>query len=285
MTTKQGPTLRAQWLGQQLREFRDRAGLTLNDAADYLQRHPGTVSRFESAEYPIRRPDLIVLLDLYRVSDTRHRSYLMSLAEEVWRTGWWEGYADSLYDQRFIDYVWLESRAREIQTFKVGIVPGLLQTPEYAAAIIREGEPDASAEQVARWVELRMARQSVLTNNNPPNLSVLLSEAVLRRVVGDPKITSAQLEHLAAGAQQPGIALRVLPFNAETHVGCENPFHLYGMAAPYPDVAYVESPAGAIYVESPETECFTRIYHRLSTAALDEGESIAMVRTAANDLR
>src|SRR5262245_6216725 len=101
-------TLRAQWLGQELRELRAAKRLMLREAAAYLQRDPSTVSRFESGEYPIRRPDLMALMDLYGVADAARRDNLMKLSQEVWQKGWWDGYADDVTGS-FVDYIWLES--------------------------------------------------------------------------------------------------------------------------------------------------------------------------------
>ncbi|MGH3711284.1 MAG: helix-turn-helix domain-containing protein, partial [Pseudonocardiaceae bacterium] len=113
MPTKSKLTLRAQWLGQSLRELRDSTGMTLTQAGEFLQRNASTVSRFESGEYPIRRPDLMALLDLYSVSDRRKRDGLLRLSEDVWQKGWWDGYEE--LEQPFVDYVWLESRATTIR--------------------------------------------------------------------------------------------------------------------------------------------------------------------------
>src|SRR5262249_43284933 len=145
------------------------------------ERDPSTVSRFESAEYPVRRADLMALLDFYTVSDKRRREALLTLREDVWRKGWWDGYADEV-DRRFIDYVWLESRAREIHTFDNTLLLGLLQTRDYAKAVIAAADFDASTEQIERWVELRMTRQGILASDDPPRLVSIVDEAVLPRV-------------------------------------------------------------------------------------------------------
>lgn len=133
---KPGPTLRAQWLGQQLRALRESTGMTLRQAGDYLQRDPSMVSRFETAEYPIRRGDVLALLDLYGVSEERTRDGLLQLSDDVWRKGWWDDYA-SVVGRRYIDLVWLESRAQRLCTYEAMLVPGLLQTREYAETLIR----------------------------------------------------------------------------------------------------------------------------------------------------
>jgi transcriptional regulator with XRE-family HTH domain len=281
---RQGPTLRAQWLGQQLRELRDQAGFTLRQAADYLERDPSTVSRFESGEYPIRRADLLALLDFYGVSDKRRRDLLLALREEVWQRGWWDGYAEE-FDRRFIDLVWLESRAREIRSFDNTTLPGLLQIREYATAVIEAADFDIAPELLERGVELRMARQGVLSGDNPPHLRVILDEALLRRLVGGPAVLRAQLDHLVQCAQRPNIEIRVLPFSAGAHASPYGAFQLITLDDPYPDVAYAETLTGGVYVEMPLAERFVRAYDRLEEMALGALESAELISTAAEGLR
>ncbi|MGH3925944.1 MAG: Scr1 family TA system antitoxin-like transcriptional regulator, partial [Pseudonocardiaceae bacterium] len=152
MSTKPKPTLRAQWLGQSLRELRDATGMTLARAGEFLQRNAATVSRFESGEYPIRRPDLMALLDLYGVSDRRKRDGLLRLSDDVWQKGWWDGYEPDV-ERQFVDFVWLESRATVIRSFDPLLVTGLLQTRQYAEAVITAAEWEAEPAQIARWVQ------------------------------------------------------------------------------------------------------------------------------------
>ncbi|MGH3773328.1 MAG: Scr1 family TA system antitoxin-like transcriptional regulator, partial [Pseudonocardiaceae bacterium] len=129
--TKPGLTLRAQWLGQQLRALRESTGMTLRQAGEYLQRDPSMVSRFETAETPIRRGDVLALLDLYRVCAERTRDGLLQLSDDVWRKGWWDDYTSTV-GLRYIDLVWLHSRAERLRSYGAMLVPGLLQTREYA---------------------------------------------------------------------------------------------------------------------------------------------------------
>lgn len=284
MSGKQGPTLRAQWLGQQLRDLREAAGLKLSDAADYLQRNQATISRFESAEYPIRRPDVMALLDLYGVSQKRRRAAMMTLAEEVWQTGWWDGYAEDV-DRRFVDYVWLESRAREVWSFDDTLLLGLLQTRDYAATVMRAADPTLRDDQIARGLELRMMRQEVLSAASPPRLLAILDEALLHRMVGGPDVMQKQLEHLLHCTREAHIELRVLPFTVGAHVSPAGAFRVLRLREPYPDVGYVETPAGGIYVESAKAEQFTRMYDRLCEVALSPDESSELIAAAAKDLR
>ncbi|MGH3940727.1 MAG: Scr1 family TA system antitoxin-like transcriptional regulator [Pseudonocardiaceae bacterium] len=139
---------------------------------DFLQRNASTVSRFESGEYPIRRPDLMALLDLYGVSDRRKRDGLLRLAEDVWQKGWWDGYEE--LERQFVDYVWLESRANTIRAFDCILLPGLLQTRDYAQAVITAADWEAEPAQITRWVQVRMDRQAILHQDAPPQISVII---------------------------------------------------------------------------------------------------------------
>jgi transcriptional regulator with XRE-family HTH domain len=277
------PTLRAQWLGQSLRELRDANGMTLARAADFLQRNASTVSRFESGEYPIRRPDLMALLDLYGVSDRRKRDGLLRLSEEVWQKGWWDGYEPDV-ERQFVDFVWLESRATAIRSFDPLVVTGLLQTREYAQAVITAAEWQAEPAQIARWVQLRMDRQAVLHQEAPPRLSVIIDEFVLRREIGGPSVLRGQLAHLRTTAELPHVDLRVLPASLGAHASPSGYFLVFTIAEPDLDVGFAETLGGAVYVEPPDSERFIRVYDRLLDSALGPAESAELIRTIGEDL-
>jgi transcriptional regulator with XRE-family HTH domain len=277
------PTLRAQWLGQSLRELRDANGMTLARAADFLQRNASTVSRFESGEYPIRRPDLMALLDLYGVSDRRRRDGLLRLSEEVWQKGWWDGYEPDV-ERQFVDFVWLESRATAIRSFDPLVVTGLLQTREYAQAVITAAEWEAEPAQIARWVQLRMDRQAVLHQEAPPRLSVIIDEFVLRREIGGPGVLRGQLAHLRTTAELPHVDLRVLPASIGTHASPNGNFLVFTTTEPDLDVGYAETLGGAVYVEPPDSERFVRVYDRLLNSALGPAESAELIRAIGEDL-
>ncbi len=283
MGAARGPTLRAQWLGQQLRERREAGGLTLKDAAEYLQRDSSTVSRFESGVYPIRRGDLLALLDFYRIHEPREREQLFRLSEEVWRTGWWDGYAKDV-DRQFVEVPWLEARAERISSYNAMVVPGIMQTRAYAETVIRAAEGStASDEQVARWVELRMTRQQVLDGDTPAKMTAILEEWVLRRPVGEATVMREQLQRLAAIGSWPSIEVRVLPMTVGPHAGHGGSFIIFEMPEPYPDVAYVETLAGSLYVEAPGTRAFAEAYDQLRAVSLEPQESAGMISAIAEE--
>ncbi|HEX6076638.1 MAG TPA: helix-turn-helix transcriptional regulator [Micromonosporaceae bacterium] len=283
MPEKKTPTLRARWLGEQLRRLREAKGFTAKEAGEYIQRHQGTVSRFEIGEYPIRRGDLLAFLDLYGVSSKRQRDSMMALREEVWRTGWWDGYASDV-NHSFIDYVWLESRATQIRYYDVELHVGLLQTERYATAVIRAAEPDATEDQISRWVELRMARQRILDGDSPVAIRSVLNEAVLLRKVGDPDVMKGQLEHLLECVARSNIDIRVLPLSAGSPTGTAGAFRIVTLGEPFrDDIAYQETVMGMLYVESPDNARFVHAYDRLEKAALSPSESIAVISAAAKE--
>jgi transcriptional regulator with XRE-family HTH domain len=279
--TESRPTLRAQWLGQRLRELRDANNMTLARAAEFLQRNASTVSRFESGEYPIRRPDLMALLDLYGVSDRRQREGLVRLSEDVWQKGWWDGYGE--LEQPFVDFIWLESRATEIRVYETTVVPGLLQTQSYAYAVIITIDQGAGSEQILRWVQVRMDRQAVLQRKPPPRLTAIIDESALRRMTGGPATMADQLTHLLNCAKLPHVDIRVLPANLQVPPSPSS-FTIFTVAEPDLDIGYADSLGGAVYVEPPSSARFVQVYDRLLDSALGPAESAKLIRTIGEEM-
>ncbi|GAA2881504.1 helix-turn-helix domain-containing protein [Nonomuraea rubra] len=282
MSGKRGVTLRAQWLGKHLRELRERAGLTLKEAGEYLQRDGSTVSRFEAGLYPARTPDVLALLDLYGVTAPQARDGLVRLSRDVWQNGWWDDYSGDV-SLGIVDYAWLEARAESITSFDTLVIPGLLQTREYMEAVIRAEDPDASDKQVNRWVEFRLTRQGILTNDGP-RLFTILDECVLRRPIGGPEIMRRQLAHLAQSTSAPNIEIRVLPLQAGAHASPDGAFRIFGLPQPFPAVAYVPTPAGAIYVEGETADGLKLKYDRIQRNALSIEDSRRLIAAAKESL-
>lgn len=277
MAGGQGPTLRAQWLGQLLRRYRDEAGITLKEAAAYLKRDSSTVSRLEAGLFPPRTDDVQELLTLYGVGDEHVRESLRRLSLDVWQKGWWEGYTQDV-DRSIVDYAWLEARASEIKSFNTVVIPGLLQTPAYAEAVIRAVDPDASDAQVDRWLEVRMIRQQVLSRPKPVHLTTILDESILRRPIGGAGVRAEQLAHLANLAERSNVVVRVLPESVGAHAAPDGSFKIFDLPDPYPTLACVETPAGVIYVEDDGITRFTAAFDRLDAVALTPADSVAALR-------
>lgn len=279
------PSLRAQWLGQYLRDLRQQNDLTLERAAQYLQRDSSMLARYERAEYPIRRGDVLALMTLYGVADQALRHALIQLAEDIWRKGWWEPYAEDM-GRELIDHPWLESRASHIYTYAPMIIPGLLQTRSYAETMIRNASGvGASEHQVGRWINLRMERQRVLDGRDPTRLSVIVEEWVLRRPIGSIEVVCDQLDSMLEASSRLAVELRVMSSDCGEHAGHLGRFELFDMPDPYPTVACVETLAGSLYVEAPQVQRFSQAYDELLEAALDPEESIRTISAIAEEYR
>lgn len=283
MSQVASPTLRAQCLGKLLRDLRDAAGLTLRDAGDHIMRDPSTISRIEAGTLPVRLPDIRELLNLYGVHDPAVRSGLENLTRDVWRKGWWDGYADSV-PNKVVDVAWLEARAEHIKDFGAAVLPGLLQTADYAEAVIRAAEPEVGAQQLRQWVDFRMKRQDVLNAEDGPHYTAILDEACLQRAAGGAAVMRDQLAHLLDVAHRPNATIRVLPFSTGALPSPEGAFTLFVMPTPFPLVAQINSEAGAIYLEAPMSREFDDAFARIERDALDIEESRTFLKTRLGQL-
>jgi len=278
-------TLRAQWLGQQLRALREERGMTLKLVAEHLQRDMSALGRYERADWPIRKGDVIALLDLYGFHNAAERARLLSLAEEVWRTDRWDEDYGDVVDSSFIEYPWLEGRAESLCCFHMTLVPGLLQTRDYAEAVIRSAaEPGAPEATILRWVELRMSRQEVLAKQCPIKISTVIDESVLRRRVGGAEVLRYQLQHLVKLQQLPQVGIQIMSSSTALHQGLDGTFWIFHLPDPYPAVAYTESLGGRLYLESPKAERFLRAYDQVSRVALNVNESTELMASIAEEL-
>jgi hypothetical protein len=164
------------------------------------------------------------------------------------------------------------------------VVPGLLQTRQYALAVITASDLDAHPEQIEHWVEFRMARQRALAPETGPSVEIVLDEAVLHRTIGGIQVMRAQLEHLAEAITRRNATIRILPFSAGAHASPEGPFTIFDMPEPYPDVAYAETRGGAVYMEAEGAEGFVRAYDSIRNAALTPDASATVIRDAVDQI-
>ena len=281
MRAKRGPTLRSQWLGQQLRDLREEAGFTLKEVAAYVQRDPSSVSRLESGIHPARVPDVLAYVALCRVSDPRRRSVLVKLAQDAWQTGWWDRYTEGALES-LMDLAWLEERAVEIREFESLVLPGLVQTPSYAEAVIRASDHDASDEDIGRWLQARMDRQQILSREIPARLTAVLDESVLHRRVGGGDVMQGQLDHLIKLTEQGNVTILVLPWSSGAHASPEGCFEVLFLNEPYTAVGYAETAAGAFFLERDDVDRLIGRHARLSAAALGQADSLALMRDIAS---
>ncbi|MFG1707815.1 helix-turn-helix domain-containing protein [Nonomuraea sp. M3C6] len=241
-----GPTALRILVGAQLRRLREARGITREAAGQAIRGSHSKISRLELGRSGFKLRDVIDLLTLYGAAEDE-RSAVLLLAEQANAPGWWQSYRDVVPDW-FEAYIGLEQGAALIRTYEVQLVPGLLQTEDYARAVITQGSTSDSSEQIERRVEVRMRRQRILTSSTPRRLWVVMDEAALHRQVGGSALMRAQLEHLQRMAELPHITLQVLPFLAGGHVGDIGPITILRFAEPeLDDVVYLEQLASAQY--------------------------------------
>jgi transcriptional regulator with XRE-family HTH domain len=277
------PTVRRRRLAIELRHLREEAGLTIERVARALECSESKVSRLETAHVTATPRDVRDMLELYGVTGSR-RDELVQMAREARQKGWWFKYRDHLADQA--SYVGLEVAADSIRIYKPLLVPGLLQTPEYARAVIRALYPGDSPEELGRRLELRMARQPILAEESPPALWAVLDEAALHRLVGGPKVMREQLHHLVEQAQLPNVTLQVLPYTAGAHPALDGPFDILGFDEPGdPDVVHIEGFASQLYLERPEdVRRYSQVFDLLRASALGPDDSAAFITRLAQHL-
>src|SRR6266705_3585670 len=235
MASEQSPTVRRRRLALELRRLREAARLTCEEVADHLECSASKISRVETGRVSVSPRDVRDMLELYGVPPQQRES-LVQLARDSRQKGWWHAYSDTMQPQ-FVTYVGLESAASEIRIYEVSLIPELLQTEDYARAVIRSGMMNSPAEDVERRVALRMARQPAITRDDPPKVWAVLDEAALRRRVGGAGLMRLQLEHLLAQATLPNVAVQVIPFGGGAHPAMGRPFinHLRASALSFDD--------------------------------------------------
>jgi transcriptional regulator with XRE-family HTH domain len=265
-----GPTVLRILLGSQLRRLREAKGVTRDEAGYTIRASGSKISRMELGRVSFKERDVEDLLDLYGVDDEEAKA-LIALAKQANSPGWWHKYGDVLPDW-FQVYVGLEEAAALIRLYEVQFVPGLLQTADYARAVIKLGLPSASAEEVERRVGLRTGRQEVLTKESGgPRLWAVVDEAALRRPIGGGEVMRAQLVRLIEAAREPNITLQVVPFRSGGHAAEAGAFTIMRFPeVDLPDVVYLEHLTSALYLDKREdVERYTEVMERLSV----EGES------------
>lgn len=271
------PTARRRRLGLELRRLREAAGVKLDQVAAQTDLTVSTLSRIETGKAPCRTTYLTAMLDMYGVTDPQQIQLLKDMAREGQRKGWWADYDDLPVE--FGIYVGLEAAAAAVRSYEAQLVPGLLQTRDYARAAFRADDRKASAEHVDRQAELRLRRQEVLTRpDDPLELWAVLDEAVLRRLVGGRKVMRAQLGKLLEATDLPNLTVQVLPFSQGAHAGLNGPFCILEFPGEDPPTAYVDSPAGNIFLDKAhQVRRWTEAFDQLRADAMSPGDSREMI--------
>ncbi|MFD6423953.1 helix-turn-helix domain-containing protein [Streptomyces sp. NPDC060198] len=242
------PTVLRMILGRRLQEMRINAGASLEDAAKALRVQTLTIRRLEKAEVALKPLYVEKLLETFGAGRQEIDEFV-EMAEQANRPGWWHSYRDAV-PSWFTAYVSLEAGAKTLRTYEPQYVTGLLQTPEYAHAVLRGGLPNGTEEELARRVELRLRRQSLLERDDAPTLWVVMEEAVLHRTVGSPQVMREQLERLLDLSELAHISIDIVPFTAGAHIGACAPFTYFRFEEPeLPDIVYSELLSAAVYLD------------------------------------
>ena len=247
-----GPTVLRRLLGAQLRRLRERQGITREEAGYAIRASGSKMSRLELGRVGFKERDVADLLTLYGVMDERERETLLALAQDANTPGWWHRYGDVLPGW-FETYVGLEEAAALIRTYEVQFIPGLLQTEDYARAVISLGNSAAPPEEIEQRVSLRITRQKLLTRGDGPRLWAVVDEAALRRPIGGREVMRGQIERLIEATKLPGVILQVLPFRVGGHTAEAGAFTILRFPeSDLPDVVYVEQLTSALYLDRRE---------------------------------
>jgi transcriptional regulator with XRE-family HTH domain len=282
-----GPTVHRRQLGAELRRLREAAGFRMEDAAQALGCSHTRMSRIETGKGgAVAKPsDVRTLCEKYGVTDDRQVQMLLDmLSVAAQQRGWWEDFEGVLPSGLEV-YVGLESDAHAERAWEPLLVHGLLQTPEYARALIQAARLHRPGD-IDDLVQIRTERKKLLTRSrNPLQLWAILDEAVLHRPVGGPEVMKEQIAHLRELAEIPNVTIQVFPFAKGAHPGLSGAFALLEFDGD-PAVVYVDSPAGNLYMEKQrDVRRFIQSFDLLRAAALDPDESAAQLERAAREMK
>lgn len=261
---ERGPTALRIAVGSQLRKLRESRGITREAAGDHIRGSHAKISRLELGRTGFKERDIRDLLALYGVTDPGELEQFLDLVHKANQPGWWHRYSD-LLPQWFETYLGLEHAAKSIRTYEGQLVPGLLQTPDYARSIVALGH-DADAE---RRVSLRRRRQELLTRDDAPSFWAVLDESVLHRPIGGSGVLRGQLEHLIDMSKRPNVTIQILPYAAGGHAAAGSSFTMLRFAeAELPDIVYLEQLTSALYLDRrQDLELYRQVMDQLSVQA------------------
>lgn len=290
-TETTGSTVPRRQLGRYLRDLRNRQHITVKVAAEQLEWSEAKIWRIETGQTSLRSHDVEIMCRIYAAPPDLTQA-LMGLAKETKARGWWHAYGDVI-PENFDVYLGLEEAAAQLAWYEPELVPGLLQTADYARAVIEADKPHVDAEEISRRVALRIERQALIRRPTVPlALRVVLNESILRRPVGGRETMAAQLGALADTAGLPNVRLRVVPFSAGLHNGLmTGPFVILRFPAngdgsdSEPPTVYVDGYTGDLYLDKPaEVEQYATAFEAIWSAALDEIASSTLIRASVKEL-
>ncbi|MET7330164.1 helix-turn-helix transcriptional regulator [Nonomuraea sp. NPDC005650] len=279
-----GPTALRILLGSQLRKLREAKNVTREEAGHLIRGSESKISRMELGRVGFKERDVADLLTLYGVIDKQARSAVLDLVATANEPGWWHRFNDVL-PTWFQAFVGLEEAAARIRTYEVQFVPGLLQTKEYARAVVTAGSAGIGAEEISRRVDLRLERQRMFDRPDGPVFWAVIDEAALRRPIGGVEVMRAQIEHLIDLMRQPKITIQIMPFSFGGHSAEGGAFSVLRFPdTDLPDVVYVEQLASALYLDKREdVDRYTEVMERLCAVSTTPDETVELLRTIADE--
>jgi len=273
-----GPTVSRIVLGTQLRRLREAAGISREEAGHAIRASHAKISRLELGRVGFKERDVVDLLTLYGVTDEAQRADVLELMRQANTKVWWQQHSD-LLPNWFETYLRLEQVAKVIRTYQLQFVPGLLQSEEYARAVIGHGH-SRSTDELDRRVQLRMERQQMLHQPEAPHLWAVIDEAALTRPFGPTRVMRDQLRYLLEASAAPNIHVQVLPFRSGAHAAAGGSFSILRFAEPdLPDVVYLEQLTSAVYLDKrADVEDYVLIMERVTVQAETPAQSRETLR-------
>ena len=273
------PTVRSRRVGTELRRLREVAAVTTAQAAELLSCSPAKISRIENGIVSVRVVDLRLLLDRYGDQDQEHRAYLERLARESNKRGWWQDYGDTI-PPYYADFIGLETDASYIKTWEATIVPGLLQTPDYARAVMLANPAMISPDKLDNLISIRHERQARLEQDTRVRLDAVVWEAALLTTVGSHEVRRGQLARLLELMGRPNISVQVLPLEAGDKANMSGAFVMFSFGSERSvSTVFVENLTGSQYLErDQELRDYTLVFDALRSAALSPVASAARIR-------
>ncbi|MFE9257838.1 helix-turn-helix domain-containing protein [Streptomyces sp. NPDC006879] len=282
MASNVNPTVRRRRLGMELRRLREEKSMTAEQVAERLLVSQSKISRLENGRRSISQRDVRDLCEVYEVEDRRLVDSLMQMAKDSRQQGWWHAFGDIPYSV----YIGLETDAASLRVYEPQVVPGLLQTPDYAAALIRGALPETAAQDIDKRVQVRLRRQErIAAPEQPLRLWVVIDEAALRRRVGDERLMVRQLEHLIAQSEMPHVTVQVMPFEMGAHPGVNGQYAILE----FPDasdstVVYIEGVTSDLYLEKAnDVQKYSVMYEHLRAQALNVDDTRRFISRIAEE--
>lgn len=284
--TEPESSLRSRWLGARMRVLREDRGLRLKYVASYLGVEFGELARLERGRAVFQHDKLALLLELYGVFDQAECDHLLGLARSAFRLPrWQDDFAGPELHASMLDFLWLESVARQIRSYGPVLVPESLRTSSYVEVVLRREANEISDAQVDWWVRTYQDRHQTLDATPGTEVQAVIAESVLQRPMGATAGTlRCQLEHLVKSADSERVQVRVLRAGADYVAGMDGWFTVFDLSAPYPSrIACTGLINGVTLHEDQVADRYAAMFERLWQAALPQDESISMIRRVATD--